>query len=863
MKMLNLRQFVIACFTLGLLFPVIGWIIELGRIDLGFSISNIGAAHSNNPLLVLLDLVPFVFAFLGFLGYEKLKSLAFAFEKANIKLDNQTANINKIASFAEKIGSGQYDIEFEVTDSSDVLGGMLQNLRDKLYENNKKESLQNWEMIGKDRIGMILRMHNDINILSYEVLEALIKYINVVQGLFYIYDDDDKQLKVTASYAYNRKKYIKGEVKVGEGLVGQAAIEEDIIHRTEIPEEYISLSSGILGEKKPTSLLIVPLIMEEKLQGAFEFASLTYFKEHDIEFVKSIAEIVARTIYNLKITDKTERLLKESQKMTMELKENEEELRQNAEEMRLTQEELEKTNAHLEDKIQEVNQSQKRLYSLLENASELITIYDENIKIKYVSPSVKKILGYTEEDMFSGKDFDRINKKGQTTINTMFEDLKADPSQSLVIQYTYLNKHGAIMFLETTGRNLLNDPAINGLILNTSDITERKRAEKEQRMRGQMQTLSDNSPDIILRVDLNRQFFYANPAVEIFTGIKAEEFHKKHLNEIGLKREVTSFIDETVEEVKKAKNKVHKEVVFHIEEKLQTMNVNAIPEFNEEERLETVLFILHDITELKKIEQEIKEKNTKITDSINYAFRLQNAILPSQKYIKQYFPDSFMLYMPRDIVSGDFPWFFKKEDNLYIAAIDCTGHGVPGAMLSLVGYFTMNQILNQPEVFSPGEILNQLHKGVQTTLRQDIDGASARDGMDVALCKINLKTMQMEYSGAHRPLYFVRKGELSEYKGTRSAIGGIPKEGKAEPSFENYVIDIKHKDSIFFFSDGLPDQFGGPEGRKYFPKRIREKILENVDAPMNEVFTVFKNDYQEWLGDGFPIDDVLIIGMRF
>jgi serine phosphatase RsbU (regulator of sigma subunit) len=266
---------------------------------------------------------------------------------------------------------------------------------------------------------------------------------------------------------------------------------------------------------------------------------------------------------------------------------------------------------------------------------------------------------------------------------------------------------------------------------------------------------------------------------------------------------------------------------------------------------------------LKKIEQEIKEKNTKITDSINYAFRLQNAILPSQKYIKQYFPDSFMLYMPRDIVSGDFPWFFKKEDNLYIAAIDCTGHGVPGAMLSLVGYFTMNQILNQPEVFSPGEILNQLHKGVQTTLRQDIDGASARDGMDVALCKINLKTMQMEYSGAHRPLYFVRKGELSEYKGTRSAIGGIPKEGKAEPSFENYVIDIKHKDSIFFFSDGLPDQFGGPEGRKYFPKRIREKILENVDAPMNEVFTVFKNDYQEWLGDGFPIDDVLIIGMRF
>jgi len=861
--MLNIRQFVIACFTLGLLFPLIGWLIELSRAGVSFTIANIGLIHSNNPIIIILAFIPFILALLGYLGYEKLKAITTAFNEANSKLEKQTANINKIASFAEKIGSGQYDIEFDVTDSSDILGKMLQNLRDKLYENNQKESLQNWEMVGKDRIGAILRMYNDINFLSYAVLDELIKYVNVVQGLFYIYDDDEALLKITASYAYNRKKYIKGEVKVGEGLVGQAAIEEDIIHRTEIPENYLSITSGILGEKKPTSLLIVPLIMEEKLQGAFEFASLNHFKDYEIEFVKSIAEIVARTIYNLKITDKTERLLKESQKMTMELKENEEELRQNAEEMRLTQEELEKTNTHLEEKIQEVNQSQKRLYSLLENASELITIYDENIKIKYVSPSVRKILGYSEEEMFSGKDFDRINKKGQTTINQMFEELKADPTQSRIIQYTYLNKHGAIMFLESTGRNLLNDPAINGLILNTSDITERKRAEKEQRMRGQMQTLSDNSPDIILRVDLNRQFFYANPAVESFTGIKAEEFHKKHLNEIGLRREIISFIDETVEEVKKSKAKVHKEMVFHIQENLVTVNVNAIPEYNEEDRLETVLFILHDITELKKIEQEIKEKNTKITDSINYAFRLQNAILPSQKYIKQYFPDSFMLYMPRDIVSGDFPWFFKKNDDLYIAAIDCTGHGVPGAMLSLVGYFILNQVLSQPIVLSPGEILNQLHKGVQTTLRQDMDGASARDGMDVALCKINMKQMKMEYSGAHRPLYFVRGTELEEYKGTRSAIGGIPKDGKPEPTFENYVIDINKNDSIFFFSDGLPDQFGGPEGKKYFPKRIREKILENIDTPMSNYFNVFKNDYQVWLGDGTPIDDVLIIGIRF
>jgi PAS domain-containing protein len=268
-------------------------------------------------------------------------------------------------------------------------------------------------MRGKDQIGEILRMHNDVNLLSYQVLEALIKYIDVVQGVFYIFDDETELLRISASYAYNRKKYLTSELRIGEGLVGQAAIERDIIYRTEIPEYYLTITSGILGEKKPDSLLIVPLFMEDKLQGAFEFASVKKFKPHEIDFVKGIAEIVARTFYNLKITEKTERLLRESQEMTQELKENEEELRQNAEEMRLTQEELEKTNTHLEEKIQEVNQSQKRLYSLLENASELITIYDANKNLTYVSPSVNNILGYTEEDMFAGKDFDRINKKGK------------------------------------------------------------------------------------------------------------------------------------------------------------------------------------------------------------------------------------------------------------------------------------------------------------------------------------------------------------------------------------------------------------------------------------------------------------------
>jgi PAS domain S-box-containing protein len=863
MKVLDKKQIIIISILIGLAFPVFIYLVEFSRLNINISLESLQVVHHNSPTLFIINLIPVIFGLIGLGAFTFLDKNRLELEKVNSLLDSQTQNIQKVATFAEQIGNGRYDIEFEVVDESDTLGKTLQNLRDKLFQNNQKEFLQNWEMRGKDQIGQILRMHNDVNLLSFEVLEALIKYIDVVQGVFYIYDDDTRKLRISASYAYNRKKYLTAEVMIGEGLVGQSAIEKDIIYRTEIPDYYLSITSGILGEKKPDSILIVPLFMEDKLQGAFEFASIKEFKSHEIEFVKQIAEFVARTFYNLKITEKTERLLRESQEMTQELKENEEELRQNAEEMRLTQEELEKTNTHLEEKIQEVNQSQKRLFSLLENASELITIYDAKKKLTYVSPSVTNILGYTEEDMFAGKDFDRINKKGQTIINKMFEDLLEIPGESQVVQYTYLNKYGAIMYLETTGRNLLHDPAINGLILNTSDITERKRAEKEQRMRGQMQTLSDNSPDIILRIDLNKTVFYANPSIESYTGGKAEEFSKKQIDEVGLTDEIVEMIDGISNEIKANKQKIQREVSFFVKEKKNIMNLNAIPEFNEEGKLETMLFILHDITELKKIEEEIKEKNAKITDSINYAFRLQNAILPSQKLIRQNFPDSFMFYRPRDIVSGDFPWMFEKGDDTYIAVIDCTGHGVPGAMLSLIGYFTMNQILSQPKVLSPGEILNQLHKGVQQTLRQDKEGASARDGMDVALCKVNFKEMELQFAGAHRPLYHVREGELTEIKGTRSAIGGIPKEGKPAAQFENHIIKLQKKDCVYFFSDGLPDQFGGPEGKKYFPKRIKQHILDNHKAPMAQMLNIFKNDYTEWLGEEMPIDDVLLIGIRF
>ncbi|NJM16587.1 MAG: GAF domain-containing protein, partial [Bacteroidales bacterium] len=374
-------------------------------------------------------------------------------KQCETELEERESRIDKNAQLAKKIGEGNYDIDIKLTDKDDVLGRSLLVMRENLLANKKKESDQSWIAEGKDIISNILRLHNNIDDLSYDVIVNLIKYINSIQGALYVYDEDNKVLKNIATYAYNRKKYINQEFKVGYGLIGQCAYEMDIIYRTEIPDDYVTITSGILGDQKPKSILIVPLISDEKLQGVIEFATLEeVFSDLTIRYLKELGEIIARTLFNLKVNHRTEKLLAESQKMTEELRENEEQLRQNAEEMRATQEELEKSNEKLEAQIQQVENAQKRLYSLLENASEIITIYDSYKKMTYCSPSVINILGFTPEEMMGGKDIDRLTRRGEAMFSEMFQQLLNEPGQPVSIQYTYMKKDGDKIFIEATGR---------------------------------------------------------------------------------------------------------------------------------------------------------------------------------------------------------------------------------------------------------------------------------------------------------------------------------------------------------------------------------------------------------------------------
>ncbi|TXB64799.1 tetratricopeptide repeat protein [Vicingus serpentipes] len=258
---------------------------------------------------------------------------------------------------------------------------------------------------------------------------------------------------------------------------------------------------------------------------------------------------------------------------------------------------------------------------------------------------------------------------------------------------------------------------------------------------------------------------------------------------------------------------------------------------------------------------QLEEKNQEILDSINYAKRIQNAILPPNKVVKEFLPNSFILYKPKDIVAGDFYWMEslvptgnKKDTAILFAAADCTGHGVPGAMVSVVCNNGLNRSVREYGLTDPGEILNKTREIVIAEFEKSEE--EVKDGMDIALC--SLKGNTLHYAGANNPLWIVREGELLETKANKQPIGQFD---NPEP-YKTHTIELQKGDSIYIFSDGYVDQFGGEKGKKFKAKAFRELLLSIQETPMEEQRTIIDNAFENWRGNLEQIDDVCVIGVR-
>lgn len=263
--------------------------------------------------------------------------------------------------------------------------------------------------------------------------------------------------------------------------------------------------------------------------------------------------------------------------------------------------------------------------------------------------------------------------------------------------------------------------------------------------------------------------------------------------------------------------------------------------------------------EIEKQRDMIAEQNKNITDSIEYARRIQTAILPPGDYIRELFPHRFILYLPRDIVSGDFYWLTKKNDQIISVAADCTGHGVPGGFMSMLGIAFLNEIVNKNEVLEPNEILNQLREQVISSLHQTGKMGEAQDGMDISLFILDHKNKRLEFAGANNPLIIIRDQEIIEIKGDKMPIGIHT---RADEPFTNHKVELKEGDVVYTFTDGYPDQFGGKKGKKFLSKNFKELLLKIHEKPMDKQREILEKTLLEWQGSFERVDDILVMGVK-
>ncbi len=287
-------------------------------------------------------------------------------------------------------------------------------------------------------------------------------------------------------------------------------------------------------------------------------------------------------------------------------------------------------------------------------------------------------------------------------------------------------------------------------------------------------------------------------------------------------------------------------------------NVERMEKENEIYRLKNIdLVVANDLITAQK--GVIETKNKDITDSILYAKRIQEAVLPAQERLENWLGEMFVLYIPKDIISGDFYWATEKDGKFILAVADSTGHGVPGAIMSIMGSSFLSEIVGTQGVTDPGEILNELRRKVISALHQSSGSSESQDGMDIAICSFDSKKKEMIAACANNPVWLIRDGEVDEAEPDKFPVGIFP--GEPRP-FTNHDTELESGDAIYLFTDGYADQFGGPKDKKFGYKQMRELLLANHKKSMKEQKKIMLEAFENWKGDRDQIDDVLVVGIR-
>ncbi|MGZ4035432.1 MAG: SpoIIE family protein phosphatase [Bacteroidia bacterium] len=400
-----------------------------------------------------------------------------------------------------------------------------------------------------------------------------------------------------------------------------------------------------------------------------------------------------------------------------------------------------------------------------------------------------------------------------------------------------------------------------------------KRLKTVETEKSNYESIIEQANDAMFVIDIvDGKVHQCNPSAAQLLGYTKAELERKTLFQLQ-PAELIEKSSSTVADVWEKKGLIYNDIPF-ITKTGERIPVECSAKVAPFAGRPAIVIYARDITERLRLEKEIfhqneviEEKNKDITASIEYSKRIQRSVFIEKNKIKEYAPESFILFKPRDIVSGDFYWFTKthsasqpENSLLVVAAVDCTGHGVPGAFMSIIGHTLLNRTVDNPEIATPADALNFINREIKKTLNQKAYEAAIRDGMDIALCVIDFKNFNLSFAGANNPLYIVRKGEMIELKAAKQPITASS-DSPVVP-FTNEIFELQKDDAIYLFTDGFADQFGGPKGKKFMYKRFRDTLVSIQEHSMEEQKKLLFETLQEWKGELEQVDDVLVIGIK-
>lgn len=436
---------------------------------------------------------------------------------------------------------------------------------------------------------------------------------------------------------------------------------------------------------------------------------------------------------------------------------------------------------------------------------------------------------------------------------------KEKQKQRTVLISVFIGLFIVVIFAVLVLKNSRQKEKLNKELEKKNEVIEIKNKE--------LATLSfavSKSTNNLMIFNAEMELVWANNTFLEINGLTLEEYKKEKgrtLFEVSTHPDIKNLVEECIR--KKTGSSYESENITKNMGKRWFQSILSLI-FDENDQLQNLLVIDSDITAIKQIEEEIRQKNKDITDSIHYAKRIQQSILPTKIKIQELLPESFIYYQPKDIVSGDFYWMEGIENNskIIIAAVDCTGHGVPGALLTIIGNDLLNHIVNELKISEPKNILKEMNAGIINRFSL-IEDSTSREGMDMALLCIQKtdENIYINYSGAYNSLFYIRNKEIFVLEAMRQHIGSIPLEQRED--ILEHTFEVIKGDVVYVFSDGYADQLNGLTGKKFMKGKFKDLLLDLHQKPLPEQKRILEQTHQSWRGNTFQTDDMLVMGFKF